>query len=138
MAPFLIQRLRLVPDLTRSHRRKVEVRERGLVRFGLAGADRERPGAHGVAGPGLRSRRIEEEAGRIGQRLDFFFQAEDGIRDVAVTGVQTCALPISIGMSLVGSKPHQLPVQASIQAWLSPTTVSPTEAFGLVWRYPET
>src|SRR2546422_8848229 len=24
----------------------------------------------------------------------FFFQAEDGIRDVAVTGVQTCALPI--------------------------------------------
>src|SRR2546422_8876782 len=27
----------------------------------------------------------------------FFFQAEDGIRDVAVTGVQTCALPIYIG-----------------------------------------
>src|SRR5256884_6573739 len=27
----------------------------------------------------------------------FFFQAEDGIRDVAVTGVQTCALPISFG-----------------------------------------
>src|SRR6266436_10147680 len=27
--------------------------------------------------------------------LYFFFQAEDGIRDVAVTGVQTCALPIS-------------------------------------------
>src|SRR2546422_7918192 len=27
----------------------------------------------------------------------FFFQAEDGIRDVAVTGVQTCALPISTG-----------------------------------------
>src|SRR5687768_17631997 len=26
----------------------------------------------------------------------FFFQAEDGIRDVAVTGVQTCALPIFI------------------------------------------
>src|SRR2546429_805339 len=28
--------------------------------------------------------------------LFFFFQAEDGIRDVAVTGVQTCALPISM------------------------------------------
>src|SRR2546429_6600471 len=28
----------------------------------------------------------------------FFFQAEDGIRDVAVTGVQTCALPISFTM----------------------------------------
>src|SRR5690606_41205087 len=28
--------------------------------------------------------------------LFFFFQAEDGIRDFHVTGVQTCALPISI------------------------------------------
>src|SRR5438874_13594056 len=27
--------------------------------------------------------------------LFFFFQAEDGIRDLYVTGVQTCALPIS-------------------------------------------
>src|SRR3989475_9017184 len=27
----------------------------------------------------------------------FFFQAEDGIRDLTVTGVQTCALPISSG-----------------------------------------
>src|SRR5207245_3887794 len=27
----------------------------------------------------------------------FFFQAEDGIRDATVTGVQTCALPISYG-----------------------------------------
>src|ERR1041385_2983942 len=34
-------------------------------------------------------------------RSFFFFQAEDGIRDVAVTGVQTCALPIS--WSLTGS-----------------------------------
>src|SRR3989475_13197677 len=30
-------------------------------------------------------------------RLFFFFQAEDGIRDLTVTGVQTCALPISNG-----------------------------------------
>src|SRR5688572_15194690 len=27
-------------------------------------------------------------------RVFFFFQAEDGIRDLTVTGVQTCALPI--------------------------------------------
>src|SRR3712207_8827116 len=27
-------------------------------------------------------------------RRYFFFQAEDGIRDIGVTGVQTCALPI--------------------------------------------
>src|SRR5216683_453293 len=30
----------------------------------------------------------------------FFFQAEDGIRDLIVTGVQTCALPISNGQPL--------------------------------------
>src|SRR5690606_40645992 len=29
-----------------------------------------------------------------GRRCIFFFQAEDGIRDFHVTGVQTCALPI--------------------------------------------
>src|SRR2546429_1610668 len=34
---------------------------------------------------------------RTGLYYVFFFQAEDGIRDVAVTGVQTCALPISAG-----------------------------------------
>src|SRR2546430_11232041 len=36
------------------------------------------------------------EAGhRLSLYLFFFFQAEDGIRDLTVTGVQTCALPIS-------------------------------------------
>src|SRR2546429_9116344 len=33
---------------------------------------------------------------RHGRVCFFFFQAEDGIRDVAVTGVQTCALPIYV------------------------------------------
>src|SRR2546430_9465216 len=33
----------------------------------------------------------------------FFFQAEDGIRDLTVTGVQTCALPISADAFLAGS-----------------------------------
>src|SRR3712207_8549473 len=28
----------------------------------------------------------------------FLFQAEDGIRDIGVTGVQTCALPILVGL----------------------------------------
>src|SRR6266581_2586505 len=32
----------------------------------------------------------------------FFFQAEDGIRDGRVTGVQTCALPISVAQGLAG------------------------------------
>src|SRR3989454_7025033 len=34
-------------------------------------------------------------------RVFFFFQAEDGIRDYKVTGVQTCALPISAAVWLV-------------------------------------
>src|SRR6266404_3769973 len=33
-------------------------------------------------------------SGRSWLKLFFFFQAEDGIRDKLVTGVQTCALPI--------------------------------------------
>src|SRR3989449_5811603 len=33
----------------------------------------------------------------------FFFQAEDGIRDVAVTGVQTCALPICELRTVIGA-----------------------------------
>src|SRR2546425_13296832 len=40
----------------------------------------------------------------------FFFQAEDGIRDKLVTGVQTCALPISASGTLelggIGTCPH--------------------------------
>src|SRR2546429_3534775 len=35
----------------------------------------------------------------------FFFQAEDGIRDVAVTGVQTCALPIGQPRDRLGAAP---------------------------------
>src|SRR5256885_7696783 len=40
---------------------------------------------------------ISEPMSRVRMRLSlcfFFFQAEDGIRDYKVTGVQTCALPI--------------------------------------------
>src|SRR2546430_7558548 len=36
----------------------------------------------------------------------FFFQAEDGIRDLTVTGVQTCALPISRADFLILIKPQ--------------------------------
>src|SRR5207237_4995873 len=41
--------------------------------------------------PCRRSRRRRASAS---PRFFFFFQAEDGIRDSSVTGVQTCALPI--------------------------------------------
>src|SRR5262249_57028265 len=43
----------------------------------------------------------------------FFFQAEDGIRDWSVTGVQTCALPIlalrSLGIVPLGVRERELP-----------------------------
>src|SRR2546429_852315 len=43
---------------------------------------------------------------RIAYAFFFFFQAEDGIRDVAVTGVQTCALPICLDeVVYTGRKP---------------------------------
>src|SRR5256885_7292891 len=37
----------------------------------------------------------------------FFFQAEDGIRDYKVTGVQTCALPIWVMRTYLNSPPKQ-------------------------------
>src|SRR3989339_1760486 len=40
---------------------------------------------------------VDELYKQIGKQkieIEFFFQAEDGIRDWSVTGVQTCALPI--------------------------------------------
>src|SRR6266566_6409274 len=43
----------------------------------------------------------------------FFFQAEDGIRDYKVTGVQTCALPICDGTFLAGARvaaPRDIPL----------------------------
>ena len=42
--------------------------------------------------------RVESDEWIVGEGsivcVFFFFQAEDGIRDIGVTGVQTCALPI--------------------------------------------
>ena len=37
-----------------------------------------------------------------------FFQAEDGIRDRLVTGVQTCALPISLSALSARCKPFKI------------------------------
>src|SRR5256886_5524372 len=41
-----------------------------------------------------RGRRADGEGRHVSASWFFFFQAEDGIRDLTVTGVQTCALPI--------------------------------------------
>src|SRR6266581_949293 len=42
--------------------------------------------------------------GEYGMRSVFFFQAEDGIRDGRVTGVQTCALPIFRNPSMMKTR----------------------------------
>src|SRR2546421_2649986 len=65
----------------------------------------------------------------------FFFQAEDGIRDLIVTGVQTCALPISdaggvrTALDGIWSNPELGPVAGPRPAPSPPVsspTVSPT------------
>src|SRR5256886_8849603 len=52
-------------------------------------------------------RKMGVSGGRIQRRGDcviyFFFQAEDGIRDLTVTGVQTCALPIYAQQAAIAS-----------------------------------
>src|SRR5256884_4771383 len=57
----------------------------------------------------------------------FFFQAEDGIRDVAVTGVQTCALPI---FSYCIPGPTELP-SFELDPMETPTPVNPLGAKGI-------
>src|SRR5688572_33130275 len=59
----------------------------------------------------------------------FCFQAEDGIRDLTVTGVQTCALPISSKMATCCSRWE---IAAS-----GPTTFSLVYAFILALRSEE-
>src|SRR2546430_7161899 len=56
----------------------------------------------------------------------FFFQAEDGIRDLTVTGVQTCALPISPGVSWSRSK--KLPRPSGMFSTSSRVTLPVTSA----------
>src|SRR5256885_5595090 len=48
----------------------------------------------------------------------FFFQAEDGIRDYKVTGVQTCALPIS----RAAESPRSSAVRRRGSFWPAPTS----------------
>src|SRR2546430_8320295 len=60
-------------------------------------------------------------------RQYFFFQAEDGIRDLTVTGVQTCALPISLAKA-------GRPIVFSICEWGSHEPWSWGPKTGNLWR----
>src|SRR5437667_5649633 len=55
----------------------------------------------------------------------FFFQAEDGIRDRDVTGVQTCALPIFKALIPAELLP---PNALALLAWASPGVTAPFDA----------
>src|SRR5437763_8570881 len=66
----------------------------------------------------------DKERQKIVENIFFFFQAEDGIRDTSVTGVQTCALPISRPCS--GSSRRGFPTsttpRCSYPGWSAPTS----------------
>src|SRR5256885_7402335 len=54
----------------------------------------------------------------------FFFQAEDGIRDYKVTGVQTCALPISLGFTN-GNVIQMFRSDDNGATWMAPVNAAP-------------
>src|SRR6266566_7265029 len=56
-------------------------------------------------------------------RILFFFQAEDGIRDYKVTGVQTCALPISVEGKPAQKALNSLLLRSMMQAQYSPDNI---------------
>src|SRR5687768_1133373 len=58
----------------------------------------------------------------------FFFQAEDGIRGVAVTGVQTCALPILRFLRDGQSPPPALLRSRPVCSWLAARRVRPARS----------
>ena len=65
----------------------------------------------------------------------FFFQAEDGIRDWSVTGVQTCALPILLVIFQVPAKivAHKLTKSCSISKFKNVLCISQAlPQFGLI------
>src|SRR5256886_13120958 len=64
----------------------------------------------GNAGVVLNGVRLRMERGRRPRSRvgSFFFQAEDGIRDLTVTGVQTCALPICLPRPGADRRGHRL------------------------------
>src|SRR3712207_9127340 len=54
----------------------------------------------------------------------FFFQAEDGIRDIGVTGVQTCALPICLGAGSFSTARYGVGPRTSLALWAKPFVAS--------------
>src|SRR6267154_5575224 len=55
----------------------------------------------------------------------FFFQAEDGIRDGRVTGVQTCALPILVGAAYTTAAMAYTGIPAALAVWVQGQNLTP-------------
>src|SRR2546427_3819861 len=66
----------------------------------------------------------------------FFFQAEDGIRDLTVTGVQTCALPISVLDDLFILPGHEQKSRCSVEEIML-ARAFPDKMPGIVFVHPE-
>src|SRR2546430_7716995 len=67
----------------------------------------------------------------------FFFQAEDGIRDLTVTGVQTCALPIFSEINLLRvnpSMPYRDPSRPYVRWWFSAADAEDADEFNHLLR----
>src|SRR5207244_7077668 len=64
----------------------------------------------------------------VGSFVSFFFQAEDGIRDDLVTGVQTCALPIYGATSVTE-------IQKRVKEYAAAHPKEPW-ILGMGWSYP--
>ena len=76
-------------------RKRRGVGERKEVRNKREERREEEEKRKGREGRGKKGKREEEKKEKKQKKMkNFFFQAEDGIRDSPVTGVQTCALPI--------------------------------------------
>src|SRR5690606_39287641 len=67
----------------------------------------------------------------------FFFQAEDGIRDFHVTGVQTCALPIFFAFDSNYEITNDLPSAAKFEVNDDLTEIKVTIQDGVYWHNGE-
>src|ERR1019366_3321175 len=67
--------------------------------------------------------------------IPFFFQAEDGIRDWSVTGVQTCALPICFDLPVVRQRIVCCLVDQGVQLGCTGSR-RPAREFPQVERFP--
>src|SRR5256886_8324845 len=80
----------------------------------------DRDFSSGTSGPYLAAMSITAMGVTVPRDSLFFFQAEDGIRDLTVTGVQTCALPIS------GREASRVPDSGRTLATLHPSAPAQT------------